>query len=522
MSNKDSIPNFDLTRTPESYWIASTDQTDYPTLNEDISVDVAIVGGGLVGITTAFFLKNEGLKVAVIEADRICQGTTAHTTAKLTSQHGLIYDKIKTQMGTQLAKQYAEANETAIKTAADIIKKYNIDCDFVSQPAYVYTESDEYIQKLMDEAKTASDLGIKAHYLESTPLPFKVKAALKYDDQAQYHPRKFVLALAKMIPGDGSQIFEQTRAIDIDEGTPNIIKTKNGNKVSATTIVIASHFPFYDGLGLYFSRMYPSRSYSLGIKISEKFPGGMYINAEKPARSLRSQKFGDGEIVLLSGEHHKTGHGENMMNHYLNLRDFAVATFNVQDILYRWSTQDYVTLDKVPYVGHLTSRNSNIYVATGFRKWGMTNSFVSAMLISDLITKGQNPWQEVYNPSRPTSAAASAKFVSVNAKVFAALVSGKLAPASDKINIKAGEAAIVEVEGHKVGVYRDDKEKLHFVDTTCTHMGCELKWNDAEKTWDCPCHGSRFTYEGDIVEGPAHHPLHHLEEGPNKIDPNIF
>jgi glycine/D-amino acid oxidase-like deaminating enzyme/nitrite reductase/ring-hydroxylating ferredoxin subunit len=522
MSITESPLNLKLTRNPESYWIASTDKTDYPTLKEDITVDVAIVGGGLVGITTAFLLKKEGLKVAVLEADHICQGTTGHTTAKLTSQHDLIYDKLKNQLGDELAQQYADANETAIQTVADIVKEYNIDCDFSWQFAYVYTQSDQYVQQIMNEAKAASSLGIKAYYEDNIPLPFSVKAALKYDNQAQYHPRKFVLALAKMIPGDGSYIYEQTRAVELDEGTSNVIRTKNGNRVSANMVVIASHFPFYDGLGLYPARMYPERSYLLGVKIKEKFPGGMYISAESPGRSLRSQKFGNGEIVLVGGEHHKTGHGENLMSHYENLRNFAVTTFDVEDIMYRWSTQDYVTHDEIPYVGHLTSRTPNIYVATGFRKWGMTNSIASAMIIRDLITKGQNSWQDVYNPSRPISVPDAAKLVTQNAHVVKGLISGKLAPIEDNVNIGVGEGKMVDVEGNRVGAYRDEKGNLHIVDITCTHAACELKWNDAEKTWDCPCHGSRYTYEGDIVEGPTHKTLNHLDQGPNKPDPNFI
>lgn len=521
MDNKISISNFDLSKVPESYWIASTPTTNYPSIEQDINVDVAIVGGGLVGISTAYLLKKSGFKVAVIEADRIGQGTTGHTTAKITSQHDLIYYKIKQQMGEELARQYADANETAIRTIEQIVKENNIDCDLVSRSAYVYTNSDQYVQKIVDEANTAASLGINAHYLDKTPLPFEVKAALRFDNQAQFHPRKYLLSLAELIQGNGSYIFEKTVAIDIHHGNQNSIVTKNGNKVTATYIVIASHYPFYDGLGFYFGRIYQKKSYALGVKINDKFPEGMYISAEDPGRSLRSQKYEDGELIIVGGEHHKTGHGEDTINHYKKIRDFAIATFNVKDIVYRWSTQDCETMDKVPYVGLHRSKIPNIFVATGFRKWGMTNSTASAMILRDLIVEGRSPWQDVYNPSRFVPAS-TGEFLKENFDVVVNYINGKLSPRPDKFDIKPGEAQHVEIDGQKVGAYKDENGDLHVVDTSCSHLGCEVQWNNAEKTWDCPCHGSRFSYEGHVVEGPTHHPLKHFKQGANDIDPNLL
>lgn len=492
---------------PQSYWIASTPETNYPVLNEDVKVDVAIVGGGMVGITCAYLLKNEGLNVAVIEADHILQGTTGHTTAKITSQHNLIYDKIKKKMGQDMAQQYAQANESAIDLIEKIIKEKNIDCNFERRFNCVYTQDDNYVQQIADEAKTAADLGLKASYLDSLPLPFKIKAAVKFDNQAQFHPRKYLLALAKDIPGNGSHIFEGTKALDIEKGNEYSVTTNQGYTVTASRVVIASHFPFYDGQALFFTRLFPERSYVVAIKIKDPFPEGMYITAEDPGRSLRSIDTEDGELILVSGEHHKTGQGENTMNHYNKLRDFAEETFNVESIPYRWSTQDYSTADGVPYAGHLTADNPSLYVASGFGKWGMTNSTASAMLIRDLIVKNESPWQDVYNPSRFTPISSAKNFIKENINVAGQLISGKLSPVPDDVDIKPGEAKVIEAKGQKSGAYRDEKGVLHIVDTTCTHLGCEVKWNEAEKSWDCPCHGSRYTYEGDIIDGPAKKPI---------------
>ncbi len=492
---------------PKSYWIASTSETSYPSLTDDINVDIAIIGGGMVGITSAYLLTQKGFKVAVIEADRIIQGTTGHTTAKITSQHSLIYGRIQKQMGQDKAKQYAQANETAVREVTRIIKELKIDCDFSNQNAYVYTQQEEYIAKIKNEVKTASNLGIKAAFLSEIPLPIKIKGAMCFENQAQFHPRKYLLALAQEVIGSGGYIFENTRAMDIIQDKPCTVITDLGKKIVASKIIIASHYPFYEAHGLYFSRIYPERSYILATKISEKFPSGMYITAETPTRSLRAQYNGDEELVLVGGEHHKTGQGEDMINHYQKLRDFAEQVFTVEDIPYRWSTQDYTTMDEVPYIGNLTSDTPDLLVATGFYKWGMTNSTVAAMIFRDILMHGKSPWEDVYNPSRVTPSASAKNFVVENLDVAKHLITGKILPVPDQIELQPGEGQIISIDGERLGAYRDIHGKLHLVDTTCTHMGCELQWNSAEKSWDCPCHGSRFTFEGEIITGPALHKL---------------
>jgi len=504
---------------PNPFWIVSTPDTNYPALEQDVKVDVAIVGGGIAGISCAYLLVKEGVKVAIVEADRILHGTTGHTTAKITSQHSLIYARLKKEMGEEKAKQYAEANESAIHTIADIIEENKIDCDFKWCPAYVYTQSDKYMQDIEDEAKAASSLGIKASLLKEIPLPFPAKSALRFDGQAQFHPLKYLKALVPEILKNGSHIFEQTRAINIEKGKDYMVITNTGKKVSAGKVIIASHFPFFDGGGLYFSRIYAERSYVVGVTVKEKFPEGMFISAEDPVRSLRSQSFENGELILVGGDHHKTGQCDNTNIHYNNLIDFAKSSFEVQNIPYRWSTQDCMTVDGVPYVGSLTSQRPDIYVATGFGKWGMTNSTAAAMILKDIITKGASPWTSVYNPTRFPNIK---NLIVQNADVAANYVSGKLSTGADNEEISIGEAKVINVDGKLAGAYRDENDSLHIVDITCTHVGCELNWNDAERSWDCPCHGSRFDYEGKIVEGPALNSLKPIEESPNKVEPNVF
>ncbi|HQD91573.1 MAG TPA: FAD-dependent oxidoreductase [Syntrophomonadaceae bacterium] len=512
-----------LPEVPSSFWMDSTKINNYPQLKEDLKVDIAIVGGGIVGITTAYLLKQAGVSVVVLDADRILQGTTAHTTSKLTSQHAIIYSKIKSQMSEELAGLYAEANQYAIDMVEKIMQEKSIQCDFVRLPAYTYTQSDQYVGQIEDEIDTARSLGIEASFQQDIPLPFPVKAAMRFENQAQFHCLKFLKELARDIPGQGSHIFEQTKAVNIQEGNPLTVVTEPGHQIKANQIVIASHFPFFDGGGFYFSRIYLERSYVVAATIKEEFPEAHFISAEDPGRSLRYTPSKYGRLVLFGGEHHKTGHGTDTNKHYKNLLDFANQHYQIDKIYYRWSTHDCVTIDGVPYVGNLTARSPNIYVATGFGKWGMSNGIASAKILSDLIITGDNPWAQVYSPSRfITSGSALKTFVGINISVAEKYITGKLEPGDTDKNIEKGEARVIDIDGHRIGAYRDAQGTLHMVDTTCTHLGCELAWNDAEKSWDCPCHGSRFTYEGEIVEGPAINKLQHVKGEPNEVEARIF
>lgn len=489
---------------PESYWISSTSETDYPPLKEDIEVDVAIIGGGIAGITTGYLLSVEGVKTALIEADRILMGTTGHTTAKITSQHELIYDKIQTQVGRELARQYAGANEAAIRLIEKIASEKAIDCDFTHQDAYVYTQQDKYIVKIQDEVNTALELGIKADYLENIPINIPVKAAIRFKNQAQFHPRKYLLALAKEIIKKGNAIYEQSRAIDIEKNGAYTIATGQGKRIRAGKVIIASHYPFLNKPGAYFTRLYVERSYIIAVKAKEEYPGGMYINAEEPVRSLRSMATDAGELILVGGGKHKAGQGEEDTNtYYRSLMEFAKQQFHVEEIPYRWSAQDCMTLDGIPFTGHFTSDTPDLYIATGFGKWGMTNATASAIILRDLIVHGTSPWKDVYSPSRKDFMGSAGNFIIENFNVAEKLIEGKLSPIPKDISIDPGEGKVIKIDGHRAGAYRDGKGELHIVDTTCTHMGCELNWNAAESSWDCPCHGSRFSADGKVIEGPA-------------------
>jgi glycine/D-amino acid oxidase-like deaminating enzyme/nitrite reductase/ring-hydroxylating ferredoxin subunit len=487
-----------LSGQPTSLWLATTPETDFPALQGELTVDVAIVGGGITGLTAATLLKESGRTVAVIEAGRIVQGVTGYTTAKVTSLHALIYDHLIRQFGEGKAQAYAEANQAAIEHIAAWIRDKVIDCDFTRSEAYTYTESAKEVGQLQAEVEAALKLGLPASFTEQVPLPFPVKVAIRFDNQAKFHPRKYLLALAQRIPGEGSHILERTRALDIQEGKPCVVATEQGN-ITARDVIIASHFPIYDR-AFYFARMTPHRSYVLALRIAGAIPNGMFISTE-PFHSLRSHPVADGELLFVGGEGHKTGQGGDTVARYQRLEAWARERFAVRSVEYRWSTQDNRTFDHVPYVGRAAPKARHLYLATGFGGWGMTNGTAAGRLLCDLILGRTNPAAVVYDPDR-FKLAAIAKLVKENVNVAARFIGERLKSAKPE-SLAPGEGDIINTRQGKVAMHKAQDGTVHTLSAACTHMGCLVNWNAAEQSWDCPCHGSRFAADGKVIHGPA-------------------
>ncbi|WCN37293.1 FAD-dependent oxidoreductase [Aneurinibacillus uraniidurans] len=507
-STKTTLPQF-----PEPYWRIGTTLSPFPKLDHNIQVETAIIGGGISGITTAYLLAKEGVKVAIIDAGTLLNGTTGHTTAKITAQHDLIYHEFMQTIGKERAALYYEANHHALNFIKSTVAEHKIECDLTEEDAYIYTNSDEYVSKLHDEFTAYQELGIDGEYVQSIPLSIPIKAAIVMKKQAQFHPVAYLSRLVQFIIDAGGSLYENTPAVNIEEGLQTKVITKDGHTVTCNNAIICSHFPFYDGSGFYFSRMYAEKSYVLGIKTKQDYPGGMYLSAENPKRSLRYTMMNGEKLVLVGGESHKTGQGICTIKHYEAIQAFGEQVFGIKEIPYRWSTQDLTTLDKIPYIGPLTSGNQSVFVATGYRKWGMTNGTVAALLLKDLIMQQENPYAELYSPYRLTVNPSFKNFFIQNADVAKHLVAGKLGMVFTKPEeLSNDEGAVVTVNGERAGAYKDQDGKLHLVDTTCTHMGCEIEWNAGDRTWDCPCHGSRFSIDGDVIEGPAEKPLKKVEE----------
>ncbi|MCA0173620.1 FAD-dependent oxidoreductase [Bacillus sp. RAR_GA_16] len=497
---------------PEPIWKENVSLETYPSLTESISTEVVIVGGGITGITTAYLLSKAGKKVVLLEADRLLNGTTGHTTAKITAQHDMIYDELLNHFGKEKAKQYYEANTEALHFIRQTIDQYSIQCSFKEDNAYLYATTDNYARKLTNEMNAYHKLGIDGEFLNQLPIDLSIKGAISMKKQAHFNPVKYLSHLIKKIKEQQGQVYEQTIAVDIEKGVNPIVVTKNGARISCETVIACTHFPFYDGNALYFSRMYAERSYVIAAKTKDAFPGGMYLSADMPKRSLRSYDLNGENLVLIGGESHKAGQGDQITDHYKSLKFFGEETFGLTEVRYRWSAQDLFTLDKLPYIGPVTKNEPNILIATGFHKWGMTNGTAAALLFQDYLLDKDNPYVDLFSPSRFHADPSIKTFLVQNANVASEFVKGKLSFTKQISELGNDEAAIVRVNGKKAGAYKDSEGKLHVVDTTCTHLYCEVKWNDEDRTWDCPCHGSRFHIDGGVIEGPADQPLTNLQD----------
>ncbi|KFN03872.1 FAD-dependent oxidoreductase [Bacillus clarus] len=497
---------------PSPYWIESATLSTFPHLSENIKTEVVIIGAGITGITTAYLLAKEGMKVVLIDSGRILNGTTGHTTAKVTAQHDLIYDELINHFGIEKAHLYYEANDNALQFIKDTVQKYEIDCDFTNEDSYLYTTTTNGLRSLTKEYEAYQKLNIPCDYVQSLSIPIPIQSALVMKNQAQFHPLLYLKTLVENFIEMGGIIYEQTTAIDVEKGFYPQVITKNGQRITCGYVVSCSHFPFYDANSFFFARMYAERSYVLAVKAKTNYPGGMYLSIDDPKRSLRYATINGEKLILIGGESHKTGQGINTMLHYEALHSFAEGTFGIDEIPYRWSAQDLITLDKLPYIGHINENNPNIFVATGYRKWGMTTGTVAAHLLKNSISKIQSPYKELFAPSRFHANPDIKTFLSQNIDVAKHLIEGKIEVALRKPeDLEIGEGAVVRVHGKRAGAYKDEEGKLHIVDTTCTHLGCEVEWNNGDCTWDCPCHGSRFSIDGAIIEGPADKPLKRVD-----------
>jgi glycine/D-amino acid oxidase-like deaminating enzyme/nitrite reductase/ring-hydroxylating ferredoxin subunit len=496
-----------------SIWVATSPATDFGPLQGELEVDVAVIGAGITGLSAALLLTQAGLGVAVVEAGAICSGTTGYTTAKLSSLHGLTYADIAKDHGEEHARLYGEAAQSAIERVAALVAEHGIECDFERMPAFTYTQDAERVGDIEREVEAAQHAGLPASFTTQTDLPYEVRAAIRFEDQAVVHPRKYCAALAHLVVDAGGQVFESTRARGIESGDPHIVKTPAG-RVVAGHVIQATQLPFQDPGGL-FARTAPMRSYCLAARHAVQAPEGMYLSADTPTRSVRPHRDGDRTYLVLGGEGHKVGQESDTDRHYAALEAWARASFGLETIEYRWSAQDYVPVDGVPYIGKLSAGSDGLWVATGFKKWGMTTGVVAAVVLRDLILERDNPWAEVFDATRLKLGASAKKLLKENANVAKRFVGDRMrsVTAPDVSELGPGEGAVARVAGEPVAAYRDDEGRLHGVSPTCTHLGCVVAFNRAERTWDCPCHGSRFGIDGAVIQGPAIDDLDRVELG---------
>lgn len=424
-----------------SIWNDNVEELKFDSLKGDIKTDVLIIGGGMCGILCAYMLKKSGVDCVLVEANRICLGVTNNTTAKITFQHGLIYDKIIDKYGVDMAYLYFKSQELAL----DEFKKLasGIDCDFKISNSFVYSLKNRML--LENEISALDKIGYKAEFCEKTELPYNIKGAIKFNNQAEFHPLKFIYSIARDL-----KIYEKTKVVELNK---NSAKTSCGN-ISAKKIIVATHFPFINKHGGYFLKMYQHRSYVMAVKNASVI-NDMYVDEAKTGLSFRGYK----DMLLIGGGSHRTG---SKGGNWEELKIFCDKYYPQSQEVARWATQDCMTLDSIPYIGNYSKSTHNLFVATGFNKWGMTSSMVSAMILKDLILERKNDYAEVYSPSRT-------------------ILHPQLA----------------------LNLFESVKGLVTPTVPRCPHMGCALKYNKQEHSWDCPCHGSRFNENGELINNPA-------------------
>lgn len=433
----------------ESIWKQTYEIASRPSLCGDIRAEAVVIGAGMTGILTAWQLQREGIRTVVLEADRIASGQTGHTTAKITAQHGDILADFVREKGFKTAAKYVRANLAAVKEYERIISGEGISCDFEKTDSYVYGQEEE---RMKEEAKVSRQLGAPAFFVKDISFPVSHKSAVRFSDQAQFHPLKFADALARSLT-----IYEKSPVKEVEDHkviTP-------GGSVAAKHIIFAAHFPFVNFPGMYFARMHQERSYVLAISGAGTIDG-MYIGTGKKSYSFRQY----GKWILFGGEAHRTG--ENAEGgKYEKLKRAAENFFPGCRVEAAWSAQDCMTADKIPFVGTYASSKPGWYVASGFQKWGMTSSMAAAMILRDQICERPNPYADAFAPAR-----------------FSV---GEIGP--------VGKDTGTAVKQLVSPIFRGG--------IRCSHLGCRLVWNPDEQTWDCPCHGSRFDRQGRKKEGPA-------------------
>jgi glycine/D-amino acid oxidase-like deaminating enzyme/nitrite reductase/ring-hydroxylating ferredoxin subunit len=494
----DPPAQFPSERNP-SLWISTSEGPSYPSLEQDIEAEVVVVGSGITGLSTARLLSAQGLRVVVIEARRICSGVTAFTTAKLTALHSTIYSDLIRIWGEEVAAVYADANQAAIGKVKELVASDGIECDLREASAYTYAESGKHLPEIEAELNAALKAGLQASLTSDSELPYEIAGAIRLDRQAQFHPRRYCLGLADAITKNEGLIFEGTPALALDAATATV--TSDRARVKAKAVVIATQIPFVNRGG-HFARMTPSRSYALALRAPNQSLQGMYISVDAPTRSLRST--GDGYLIV-GGEGHPVGTDPDTSRRYRTLEQWSGDRFPGSTVEFRWSAQDYRSADRLPFIGRLTSGTERVFVATGFAKWGMTNGTVAAMIISDLIQEVPNPWAQTFDSTRFALGQGGPGTVTATLEAAKHFVVDRLKTLDRKPagELKNGEGAVVSLDGKTVAAFRDEDGQLHAISATCTHLACQVSFNEAERSWDCPCHGSRFDIEGQVLQGPA-------------------
>lgn len=486
-----------------SIWKDRAEETSFSPLRQDITADVAIVGGGITGLTAAYILSRAGKKVAVLEARKIGEGSTGSSTGNLYCTIGSPgLHNVKSKFDEEKLKAVTGSRAAAVDFIEARIKEFEIDCDFRRVPWSLFTQDSEGQSFVEKEKKAAREAGLAVN--ENVTFPLPVKFGFVVENQAQFNPLQYVVSLAKKIQSESCRIYEFTKVDDVDEGKVCTVTTAGG-KVTADHVIMATHSP--KGIYAVHMSMGPYREYAVAVKLNGDYPPpGIWWNMlSKEHYSMRTYDTSKGKVLMVLGEMHKVGQKENNLECFENLERYLRERFDVASVEFTWSAQQFKAADGIPYIG-LSTGNSKTYIATGFSADGLTYGTLASMIISDQILGKENKWSETYKASRITPVASAKEFVKENVNVAYEFIKDHLTKkeADEFAEVTIGQGKVMEIDGKKHGVYRDENGKLHIVSAVCTHMGCINHWNEVEISWDCPCHGSRFSIDGEVLEGPAY------------------
>lgn len=493
-----------------SLWKHTAKKTHaYPTLKENIEVDVAIIGGGITGVTTALHLLEHGKTVAILEAYTLGSGTTAYSTGNLYVPVQPYYQNVIAKFNLDAAKVVAQSRAFGIDFIEKIVREKKIQCHFQRRPWFLYTSDKNQFSFFDKEVEAFKKMDLEMTAVDSLPLPLKTKRAVELKNQARFNPYQYVLSVGDDLANRGCKIFENTRVLSYEEKKDRChLQTEHG-KVVAKKMVIATHTPAGINLTQLFTA--PYRSYVVAVQTQDHdYPEGHFWDLNKPHHAVCTHPI-NGEkpaLLMVAGSHHKTGQTKNAESHYTDLTNYLRDHFKVEKIAFQWSAQHYQSADDVPYIGLNHKSSKHTYLATGYFADGLLYGTIAGLIIGDAILGKKNPWADVYRSTRFKPLASAAFLAKENTNVFAQYLKDYPILNSKKIaDIKKNEAKVVEINREKCAVYRDELNQVHAVSAVCTHMKCIVNWNSAEKTWDCPCHGSRFDIHGKVIEGPAIQPL---------------
>lgn len=485
-------------------------ETHFNALSANMEADVVIVGAGITGISTAYNLVKSGKKVIVVEAREVGMGTTGFSTGNLyvpTAQ----FDTILSKHGQQTLEDVVWARSQALNFIKERISEFNIDCSLTTVPWCYSTNREEDVREIQKEYKAMKSGGLPVSDTTPYEFPFTAKAVAVLDDQAQFNPLQYVKKLAAEIAGDRCLIFENTRVLDIKDGDTCVVETTGGT-IRAGKVVQATHTP--KGLYAVHAVMEVYREFALAVQLNQEVPkGGIYWIREGDNKySIRPYTTHEGNFAIIINETQKLGHKERTEENFANLEKYIRSVFEVGEAKYFWAAQKYMPADTLPYIGTSPLQN-NVYIATGFASDGLIWGTAASMIISDLILRKGNKWGRTFDPKRFTPIASAENALKENIDVVSHFIKDYIKGTEDEFTgIQVGEGKLIDFNGKKSAAYRDEDEQLHIVSAICPHLGCIVHWNSAEKSWDCPCHGSRFTYKGEVLEGPAIRGLHNYRD----------